>query len=180
MANRLSGQRYAQAIFELALENEQIEQWDQDLRLAADVLGDDEFRLFLKHAEVPQERKAAAINEVLAEAHPLVRNLVALLVNRGGVDTMREVQEGYADLLDERLGRQRVAVTAAVPLNDAELARITDFVSRLVGREIALSAQVDESIIGGLIIQIGDRLLDGSSAAALERMRQAVRAPAAA
>ena len=179
MANRLSGQRYAQAIFELAVENEQLEQWDQDLRLAADVLGDAEFALFLKHAEVPLERKTAAIDEVLSEAHPLVRNLVALLVNRGGVDAMRDVQEGYSHLLDERLGRQRVEVTTAVPLEDAELERITNFVAQLVGREVVLSTQVDDTILGGLIIQIGDRLLDGSTNSALERMRQTVRAQAA-
>jgi F-type H+-transporting ATPase subunit delta len=179
VANRLSGQRYAQAIFELAVENEQLEQWDQDLRLAADVLGDDEFALFLKHAEVPLERKTAAIDAVLSEAHPLVRNLVSLMVNRGGVDAMRDVQEGYSHLLDERLGRQRVEVTTAVPLEDAELQRITDFVAQLVGREVVLSTQVDDTIIGGLIIQIGDRLLDGSTSSALERMRQTVRAQAA-
>ena len=179
MANRLSGQRYAQAIFELAEEHEQLEQWDQDLRLAADVLGDEEFALFLKHAEVPVERKTSAIAEVLSDVHPLVRNLVSLLVNRGGVDAMRDVQEGYSHLLDERLGRQRVEVTTAVPLEDAELERITNFVAQLVGREVALSAQVDDSILGGLIIQIGDRLLDGSTSSALERMRQTVRAQAA-
>ena len=65
MANRLSGQRYAQAIFELALENQLVEEWDQDLRLASDVLQDEEFAVFLKHAEVPSERKVAAIEAVL-------------------------------------------------------------------------------------------------------------------
>lgn len=179
MANRLSGQRYAQAIFELALENQELEQWDQDLRLAADVLGDDEFALFLGHADVPQERKISAIESVLSETHALVRNLVALLVTRGGVDAMREVQEGYSQLLDDHLGRQRAEVTTAVPLEPAELERVTEFVRRLVGREVVLTTRVDEDILGGLIIQIGDQLLDGSAASGLERMRQVVRSQAA-
>ncbi len=179
MANRLSGQRYAQAIFELAEEQGQLEPWDQELRLAADVLGDEEFGLFLRHAEVPLERKIAAIDEVLFEAHPMVRNLVALLVSRGGVDAMRDVQEAYTHLLDERLGRQRVEVTAAVELEQAELDRITDLVGRMVGKEVVVTASVDESILGGLIIQIGDQLLDGSASSALERLRQTVRAQAA-
>ncbi len=179
MANRLSGHRYAQAIFELAEQHEQLEPWDQELRLAADVLGDEEFGLFLKHAEVPLERKITAIDEVLSEAHPLVRNLVALIVSRGGVEAMRDVQEAYTHLLDERLGRQRVEVIAAVPLDQVELERITDLVGRMVGKEVVVSAQVDESILGGLIIQIGDQLLDGSASTALERLRQTVRAHAA-
>lgn len=179
MANRLSGQRYAQAIFELAQEHQQLEAWDQQLRMASDVLQDDEFALFLKHAEVPTARKDAAIAAVLAEAHPLVRNLVALLVGRNGVEAMPEVQAAYTRLLDEHLGRQRVAVTSAVPLDDAELERITQFAADLTGKSVVVSTQVDADILGGLVIQIGDRLLDGSSSAALQRMRRAVRTLAA-
>jgi F-type H+-transporting ATPase subunit delta len=92
---------------------------------------------------------------------------------------MREVQEGYSQLLDDHLGRQRVEVTTAVPLEPAELERITEFVGQLVGREVVLSARVDENILGGLIVQIGDQLLDGSTASGLERMRQVVRAQVA-
>lgn len=179
MATRLSAQRYAQAIFELAVAHQQTEQWDSDLRLAADVLGDDDFAAFLKHAEVPAERKVAAVNAVLSETHPLVCNLVSLMVSRGGVDAMPAVQESYTRLLDEHLGRRRALVTTAVPPDDDELARITDFVARLAGSAVIVAVQVDESILGGLIVQIGDRLLDGSSATALARMRQSVRAPAA-
>jgi F-type H+-transporting ATPase subunit delta len=179
VANRLSGQRYAQAIFELALENQLVEEWDQDLRLASDVLQDEEFAVFLKHAEVPAERKVAAIEAVLTEVHPMVRNLVSLLVSRDGVDAMADVQAGYSRLLYEHLGRQRVEVTAAVPLDDAELERITRFAAALTGKEVVVTTQVDENILGGLIIQIGDQLLDGSTSSTLQRMRQSVRAQAA-
>ena len=179
MANRLSGQRYAQAIFELALENELLEEWDQDLRLASDVLQDEEFALFLKHAEVSSERKVTAIESVLAEVHPLVRNLVSLLVSRDGVNAIADVQGGYTRLLDEHLGRQLVEVTAAVPLEDAELDRITRFAAELTGKEVVVTTRVDESILGGLVIQIGDQLLDGSTSAALERLRRNIRAQAA-
>ena len=179
MANRLSGQRYAQAIFELALENQLLEEWDQDLRLASDVLQDEEFALFLKHAEVSSERKVTAIESVLAEVHPLVRNLVSLLVSRDGVEAIADVQGGYTRLLDEHLGRQLVEVTAAVPLEDAELERITRFAAELTGKEVVVTTRVDESILGGLVIQIGDQLLDGSTSAALERLRRNIRAQAA-
>ena len=179
MANRLSGQRYAQAIFELALENQLLEEWDQDLRLASDVLQDEDFALFLKHAEVSSERKVTAIESVLAEVHPLVRNLVSLLVSRDGVEAIAGVQGGYTRLLDEHLGRQLVEVTAAVPLEDAELERITRFAAELTGKEVVVTTRVDESILGGLVIQIGDQLLDGSTSAALERLRRNIRAQAA-
>ena len=74
-------------------------------------------------------------------------------------------------MLDRHLGRQRVEVTTAVMLENAETAKITAFVSELVRREVVLTAKVDESILGGLVIQIGDRLLDGSTKARLEGLR---------
>jgi F-type H+-transporting ATPase subunit delta len=149
------------------------------LRLASDVLQDEEFALFLKHAEVSSERKVTAIESVLAEVHPLVRNLVSLLVSRDGVEAIADVQGGYTRLLDEHLGRQLVEVTAAVPLEDAELERITRFAAELTGKEVVVTTRVDESILGGLVIQIGDQLLDGSTSAALERLRRNIRAQAA-
>ena len=81
------------------------------------------------------------------------------------------LQAGYLELLDEHRGRQRVEVTSAVPLEPAELDRITKFVSELVRKEVVVSTQVDESILGGLVIQIGDRLLDGSTRSRLDSLR---------
>ena len=62
-----------------------------------------------------------------------------------------------------------------MPLEDAELERISNFVAGMVGTEVVITAQVDESVLGGLIVQIGDRLLDGSAASSLDRMRHTVR-----
>lgn len=175
MPHRVSGQRYAQAIFELAVAQDQLESWANDLALADQVLQDDEFRAFLSHAEVPLERKIGAINEVLKDVDPLVRNLISLLVTRGAISLVPDVHQAYVSLLDTHLGRQRVEVTSAVPLDDQELERITRFAANLINKEIVVSTQVDESILGGVIIQIGDQLLDGSTRSRLEELRKQLR-----
>ena len=175
MAKRVSGQRYAQAIFELALQNDQLELWSNDLRLADQVLQDEEFRAFLSHAEVPLERKINAVNTVLESVDPLVKNLVALLVTRGVASLMHDVQTAYNRLVDAHRGRQQVEVTSAVPLSDQELERITRFASNLINKEVVVSTQVDESILGGVVIQIGDQLLDGSTRSRLEALRKQIR-----
>ena len=179
MPKRVSGKRYSQAIFELAVQHAQLDQWLEDLRFVDQVLQDGEFRTFLKHAEVPTSQKIQAIDTVLGDAHPLVRNLIALLVTRGVVDLVHDVQTGYAHLLDEHRGRQQVDVISAVPLDDQGLERITRFVSALIHKEVAVSAQVDESILGGVIIQVGDQLLDGSTRSRLEELRQQIRSDVA-
>lgn len=178
MAKRVSGQRYAQAIFELALQNDQLESWGDDLRLANQVLQDEEFRAFLSHAEVPLDRKIGSIDAVLESADPLVKNLVALLVTRGVVSLMHDVQTAYNRLLDMHRGRQQVEVTSAVALSDQELERITRFASNLINKEVVVSTQVDESILGGVVIQIGDQLLDGSTRSRLEELRKQIRSEA--
>ena len=171
MAQQLSGQRYAQAIFDLALENNQVEPWGEDLAVVAEAFQDADFTALMKHADMPAADKLAATASVLAGVSPTVRKLVDLLVSKSSVDSIAGVYSGYTELLDQHLGRQRVEVTTAVILDDAEAARISAFVSELVRREVVLTAKVDESILGGLVIQIGDQLLDGSTKARLDGLR---------
>ena len=171
MARKVSGKRYAQAVFELAHEGGHLERWASDLEAVDQAVGNDDFRAFLKHADVPAESKFNAIGEVLPEVHPLIRNLVDLLVADGLVDLVPEVRESYGVLVDEYLGRQRVQVISAVPLDRQELEQITQFVSKLAGKEVVVSTQVDEAILGGLVIQIGDQLLDGSTRSQLDSLR---------
>jgi len=171
MAKQLSGRRYAQAIFDLALENNQVEQWGDDLAVVAEAFQDAEFTALMKHADMSSANKLAATASVLAGVDAMVRNLVDLLVSKNSVDTIAGVYTGYTELLDRHLGRQRVEITTAVPLESAETERISAFVTGLAGQEVVLTTKVDESIIGGLVIQIGDRLLDGSTKARLDGLR---------
>ena len=171
MAQKLSGQRYAQAIFDLALENDQVEQWGEDLAVVAEAFQDSDFTALMKHADMSAVNKLAATAAVLAGVNVMVRNLVDLLVSKNSVDAIAGVHSGYTELLDRHLGRQRVQITTAVPLEAAETERITAFVTGLVRREVVLTTKVDESIVGGLVIQIGDRLLDGSTKARLDGLR---------
>ena len=171
MAQQLSGQRYAQAIFDLALENNEVEQWGQDLAVVSEAFQDSDFAALMKHADMSAADKRAATGSVLAGVNAMVRNLVDLLVSKGSVDSIADVYTSYTELLDQHLGRQRVEVTTAIALDEAEASRITNFVSELVRREVVLTTKVDESILGGLVIQIGDRLLDGSTKARLDGLK---------
>ena len=172
MAQRVSGKRYGQAIFELAQDQGAVEQWGQDMALVSEAFQDAEFSALLKHAGVSAEDKRRATDAVLGDAQPMVRNMVNLLVARGLVDAIAEACHEFTLLQDRLEGRQRVEVTTAVPLEAPEISRITNFVSGLIGREVVVTARVDEDILGGLVIQIGDRLMDGSARARLNGLRE--------
>ncbi len=172
MPGKASGKRYGQAIFELAQEQGETGQWGQDLALVAEAFADADFNALLRHAGVSAEDKRSAVETVLGGVNPMVRNMVNLLVARGLADAISEACAEYAQLLDRQEGRQRVEVTTAVPLEPSEIERITGFISGLIGREVVVTAQVDEEVLGGLVIQIGDRLLDGSARARLDGLRE--------
>jgi F-type H+-transporting ATPase subunit delta len=171
MPQRVSGKRYAQAVFDLALERDLVDQWHSELGFVEEALQNEDFSAFLKHADVPLGDKVRAIDTVMAEIHPLVQNLVKFLVTKGLVDVVPSLRSAYAGQLDDHHGRQRVEVTSAVPLEPGELERIDRFVSGLIRKEAVISTQVDESILGGIVIQIGDQLLDGSTKSQLDGLR---------
>lgn len=176
MAQRVSGKRYGQAIFELAQDQGAVEQWGQDMALVSQAFEDTEFSALLKHAGVSAEDKRRATDAVLGDTQPMVRNMVNLLVARGLVDAIAEACQEFAELQDRLEGRQRVEVTTAVALEPAEVERITQFVAGLIGREVVVTPRVDEEILGGLVIQIGDRLMDGSARARLNGLRERLNA----
>ena len=171
MPAQVSGKRYAQAIFELAREQDQLDQWAGDLQLVDQALQDEDFKAFLKHAEVPTADKVRAISTVLGTVDPRVQNLVHILVTGGLVDLLPQWHEAYEALLDEHRGRQRVEVTSAIPLEDQELERITNVLSGLIQKAVVATTVVDESILGGVVIRMGDRLLDGSARSRLNELR---------
>lgn len=156
----------------MALDSGDAARWGQDMAVVAEAFEDAEFAALLKHAGVPAEDKRSAVDTVLGGVDPMVRNMVNLLVARGLVEAIPEACEEFAQLLDRQEGRQRVELTTAVPLEPDEVERITNFVAGLIGREVVVTPRVDESILGGLIIQIGDRLLDGSAQARFNSLRE--------
>ncbi len=172
MAGQVSGRRYGQAIFELAQEQGEAGQWGQDVALVAEAFSNPDFNALLKHAGVSAEDKQNAVDTVLGGVNPMVHNMVSLLVARGLVDAIPDACQEFSVLLDRQEGRQRVEVTTAVPLAPPEVERITRFISGLIGREVVVTPRVDEEILGGLVIQIGDRLLDGSARARLDGLRE--------
>ena len=175
MAKQVSGDRYARALFELASEKGTVDDWLVQLDLAVQVLNDDEFRALLNHAEVSLLRKIEAVEAVLVEVDPMVQNLISLLVARGSVGVVGDVYDNYTRLVDIAKGRQRVELTSAVELEDNQIDKIKVFVEGLVKKEVVIHTSVDESILGGIVIQIGDQLLDGSTKTQLEGLRKQVR-----
>ncbi|MQG17151.1 MAG: ATP synthase F1 subunit delta [SAR202 cluster bacterium] len=175
MALGRSGARYAQALFELASQESNYEGWLNELIEVQEVLSNQDFKNLLNHAEVSVEQKHSAVEEAFNDNHQMIKNLVLLLIKNSATDCINDLVENYENLLDIHFGRQRIEVTTAVALDAAQITSMTEVVRQIVHKEVVLDSHVDESIIGGVVIRIGDQLLDGSIKTQLNDMRKAIK-----
>ncbi len=173
MPRAASARRYAQAVFELALENNELERWLEDLTLLADAVANQDFVEFLSEPRVPAPSKLEVIREALgASVGPLALNLISLLATRNLVHLLPDIANLYQEALDAQQGIERAEVVSAVPLDDAQRQSVSEMIGAISSSEVRLSTRVEPSIVGGMIVRIGDRVIDGSTRAKLRAMRR--------
>lgn len=171
MPKRGSAKRFAQAVFEIGLENNSLDQWSHDLHEISISLKNEEFRLLLEHSKVPISQKLKTIEDTLSGIQPLAQKLLAVLTSRGLVDLVDLMEFEYIRLLDVHQGRERASVSSAVELDPSQKDMLAKLLSDLVGKNIVLDTRIDSSLIGGLLIKVGDKLIDGSTRYRLEEMK---------
>ncbi len=172
MAKRDSApRRYAEAAFEIATRDGSIETWRRDLDSAAAELERPDLMTVLANPALPLEGRQDVARRVFAGLLTPARNLVELLVRRGRIEQMPRVAEEFRRLDDIRQGIIHATATSALPLTDTETRALTARLEQMTGGRIALQTDVDESLLGGLVVRVGDRLIDGSVRGRLERLR---------
>jgi F-type H+-transporting ATPase subunit delta len=167
--------RHAQAAFQIALERGELDAWRKDLdRLRAAVKVSLLFA-FLESPRVHFDEKAGVLSRVLEGLDPLVMNLALLLVSRGRLRLLAGIVEEYGRLVDENQGLAHASVTTAVPLEADERRKVIVRLRELIGREIVISDIVEPSILGGLTIRVGDKLIDGSTKSKFFALRESLK-----
>ncbi len=173
MPKAASARRYAQAVFQIGSEHDNLEQWYDDLSTMAAALEDGELAAFLDAPQVSVERKVELIGNALGDVvTPLAANLLSLLASRGIASILPDVVESYQSLLDEHRGVERAEVVSPVPLDDEQQQRVTDLLEGIVDKQVRLNTRVEPAILGGFVARVGDRVIDGSARTRLEQMRR--------
>jgi len=172
VAGKAYARRYAQAVFEIALEKKELERWQTDLKKVMDVVGDASFMAFLESPKFRFDDKARTLSERLGGINPLALNLVYLLVNRGKPDIIGAITDEYQRLLDSYHGIESADVITAIPLGDKDKEKLAENLGALVGKKVVLRAEVDPRVIGGFTARIGGKLLDGSTRRKLVNLKR--------
>lgn len=171
----LVARRYAQAALELALEHNNLEEWRADMATLAETWAQTRIALRLDDPKLGRTRRMEEARRLLqGHVNPLALNMVLLLVERGRTGMVPRIAEAFERLERERERRATAHVTSAIPLTDAQRENLRAGLSRRTEKTVDLTETVDPSIIGGLIVRIGDELIDASVAGRLRRIEAMV------
>lgn len=167
-----SARRYAEAAFELAVRDGAVREWLDQLERAAELSRDERLDHLLDNPAVPVAERLDLLDRALGGGTPpQVRNLLGLLLRRGRIKSLAKVAAEFRSLYQRQEGITPATVTTALALEADELRAIGQRLERQTGGRIELSTEVDPAILGGLIVRLGDRLIDGSVRGRLERLR---------
>lgn len=157
--------RYARTIFRMAQQNKQLNLWQSDLRKISGLLEDKALYALMEDQRVPWAEKENVFSRRLGDVNPMVKKLVAFLSARGKLAEVSEIAEEYQRLLDNFRGvegTETAEVVTAIPLDSDYQLKLAQRITEMVGKPVILKTSVDPSIIGGIIIRVGDKLIDGS------------------
>lgn len=126
---------------------------------------------------VPAQARKATIDRFLADASPLVRNVLKLLVDNGRLDSTEYLARELRAMVNERENLLDVHVTSAVELSSELKSKLEQRLSANTGKTVRLHASVDPDIIGGLVVRHGDTLVDTSLRGRLDQLRLALSRP---
>lgn len=171
---RASARRHAQAVFQIALEQNELDRWRSDLGMIAEAMKDSVIYAFLENPKIHFGEKAKIMSRRLEGISPLAMNLALLLVAKKRLGIVEEIVYEYGRLVDEHRGIAHAKVATAVPLDAKDKDSVTHRLSDALSKEILLVTQVDPSIIGGLTIRVGDKLIDGSTKSRLQALRKSL------
>ncbi|MDQ3676453.1 MAG: ATP synthase F1 subunit delta [Actinomycetota bacterium] len=172
MARReTAARRYADAAFEIGRADGSLEAWERDLDTLRTALGDEQLRRLVEHPAVPFAEKEKVLRRVVSgvAAEPL--SLALLMVRRGRPGAIDAMVDRFAELVRRERGISLAEVRIALPLDDAQRTAITQRLRELTGDRIEMNEVVDDALIGGISVRIGDRLYDASVRSRLERLR---------
>jgi len=168
-------QVYARSLFQVAEDRDKVDDVREQLGQLADALAESrELELFFFSPYFSTEEKKEGLDKAVEGADDLVRNFLALLIENHRMPALMRVRREYDRMWREANQLLPVQVTSAIELDDAVTERIGEEIGRQTGRTVELSTAVDPDVLGGIVLRVGNSILDASVRTRLERLRKQV------
>ncbi|HMM20883.1 MAG TPA: F0F1 ATP synthase subunit delta [Selenomonadales bacterium] len=168
--------RYAQAIYELAAEKQELETVEGQLAMVEEALAaSGDLATLLFHPQVPIEAKKDTVVKIFgSDLAEYVRNFLFLIIDKRRESALPAIIREYRALANQARNIAEAEVTTALPLNEAETKSLATRLSSVSGKNVVLKTRIDSRILGGVIVKIGDKLIDGSVLRQLEALKSAL------
>ena len=167
----VAGRRYASAVLEIARSQGNLDSWVEAIEGLESLTSRPEFVAALQADGMTDEKFQAIVRRVLPNATPAQLNLFRLLRRKSRLGLGPDIASFFRELMDAERGIARATVTSAVELDAERQAQLERRLAEQTGKHVTVETQVDPSILGGLIVRIGDRLIDGSTRTRLRALR---------
>lgn len=165
---------YARAVIELAASDAQATEIGAELSDLAGIIGrENTLRAFLLDPALTKANRWDVVRRSLqGRVNQLTFNLLGVLNEKGRMALLPEIGSTYQQLLDERLGRVRIDMTVAQGLDAGQMQMVQQRIGDALGKTAIIEQTVDDSIIGGIVLKVQDRIMDASVRAQLNAMRE--------
>lgn len=177
--------RYAHALFDLASEKDtvpekksMVDEIESELLEIRTILNNNiELQKVLYHPQIVAADKKDLLDQLFkGKISEVTSNFLALLVDRRRENYFSDIVDEYVVLANESRGVVEANVTSAVDLQDEEKSELNSILARLAGKKVQTTYEVDPSIVGGVIVRIGDKIIDGSIKTRLTTLREQLKA----
>jgi F-type H+-transporting ATPase subunit delta len=166
---------YAEALFEVAREKGKLDAIGADLvELADAVAADRDLQVFLFSPHFSSAEKVEGLTGALSGADPELVNFLELLIEKHRMTEIFRIRREFEQLWKRENKRIDVTVTSAVELAPAVVAKVGEEIERQTGQQVELASRVDGEILGGIVLQVGNMVLDASIRSRLEKLRKSV------
>jgi F-type H+-transporting ATPase subunit delta len=159
----------------MALEKKDINRWQSDLRKASSLMKDSALFSLIANPTAEVDQKSKTLSQRLGDVNPMVIKLLLLLAAKSRLALIDDIAEEYQALVDNYRGiegTEVAEVTTAIPLDDDYQLKVAERITEIIGKPVLLKPKVDPGIIGGIIIRVGDKLIDGSLRSKLAALRK--------
>jgi ATP synthase F1 delta subunit len=166
---------YAESLFEVAQDKDKLDEIREELGQFADALDEDqELQVFFFSPYFSTAEKQSGIEKAVTGASEEFRNFLDLLVEKHRMPVIFRIRRAYEELWRRENRKIDVTVTSAIELDDEVVKKIGKEIEEQTGQTVELSSRVDDAILGGLVLQVGNMVLDASIRNRLEKLRKNV------
>jgi len=166
---------YSEALFDVAKEKDSLDEVQEQLGQFTDAMSDDhDLQVFFFSPYFSSQEKKEGIKKAVSGGNEELVNFLELLAEKHRMPAVFQIRKRFDELWAKAKDRLEVTVTSAVPLDDSVVRSIGDEIEKKTGKTIDLTSEVDDSIIGGLVLQVGNRILDASISSRLDKLRREV------